>query len=127
MLSEHEIITQHQSSLRQARELCVQLQRNAVETSPRGLRYIELTETCKRLEGSARQAAHWRGDARWLRLGIFYSQVQKRVRKSFVDQRWMDFGQFALIFEKGLRTLDDLATRKTERKGTLILPPWALQ
>jgi hypothetical protein len=127
MLSEHEIITQHQSSLRQARELCLTLQRNEIETRPRGLNYVELRAACERLEGSARQAAHWRGDTRWLRLGIYYSQVQKRIRKSFVQQRWMDFGKFALIFEKGLRTLDDLATRKTERPGTLILPPYAMQ
>lgn len=127
MLSESEILSQHQASLRQARELCLELQRNAVETRPRGAVYMDLKDCCKRLEGSARQAGHWRGDYRWFNLGIYYAKVQKQIRKSFVVGRWMDFGQFALIFAKGLRCLDELATRPTGHAGTLILPPHMMQ
>lgn len=146
MLTEPEILSQHQASLRQARECCLALQINAVETRPRGALYIDLKLALKRLEGTCRQLAHNRGDARWLRLAQVYMGKDKTLPASrtgielrtspsaeaiaerlFRGGQWLAFGELAKVFELGLRRADALATRKTERPGTLILPPWAMQ
>lgn len=146
MLTEAEIMAQHQASLRQARECCLKLQRNAVEVSPRGAVYMDLKAALKRLEGTCRQMGHMRGDARWFRLATLYAGRELRIaasrtgaearqapsaevlaRKYLLTGDWLKFGQLAALFELGLRRADELATRKTERRGTLILPPYMMQ
>lgn len=146
MLTEHQIMTQHLASLRQAREACLKLMRQAAETSPRGAVYMDLKAAIKRIEGTCRQMGHARGDARWFRLATIYAGRETRIaasrtgedvrrvpsaevlaRKFFLGNQWLKFGDLATLFEVGLRRADELASRKTERRGTLILPPWAMQ
>lgn len=127
MLSEPEILSQHQASLRQARERCLALHKQLVETSPRGRHHIQLREACKRLEGTCRQMGHYRGDFRWFSLGGVYAKAWKKADEMFVGNRWAGFGELAKLFEQGIRKADDLATRRTEKKGTLILPPSMMQ
>ncbi len=146
MTTEAEIISQHQASLRQARERCLILQKNQVEPRPSFAHHIALLGACKRLEGTCRQMGHMRGDARWFRLATLYmgneatlpasrTGVEARTQRSAGDmvnrlynsRNWAGFGQLAELFERGMRQVDELATRQTERKGTLILPPWMMQ
>lgn len=143
MASEHEIIEQHRASLREARECCLKLRKNAVEPSPRGAVYMDLKAALKRLEGTCRQMGHMRGDARWFRLATVYAGREQTIaasrtgtearqfasaevlaRRYFLCGEWLAFGGLAQLFALGLRRLDELAERKTERAGTLILPPW---
>ena len=146
MLTESETLSQHRASLREARECCLRLQRNAVETSPRGAVYMDLKAALKRIEGTCRQMGHMRGDARWFRLATIYAGRETRIaasrtgaemretpsaevlaRKYFLTNDWLAFGQLAKLFELGLRRADELAHAKTERLGTLILPPYMRQ
>lgn len=59
--------------------------------------FRKLAECNKQAAGCCRQAAHWRGDTRWLKLAEVYAGM---ARKAI-----------------------DLETRRTGRPGTLILPP----
>lgn len=127
MTTEAEILSLHQSKLRQAREKCVILQKNVVETKPRGRHYVELRTACKELEGSCRYMGHKRGDYRWFMLGGVYARAQAIIDRTFVGQKWAQFGEIAKLFERGLTKADDLATKATGIKGTLILPPYMIQ
>lgn len=127
MTTEAEIMSLHQSKLRQACEKCAILQKNMVEKAPRGRHYVELLTACKELEGSCRYMGHKRGDYRWFMLGGIYARAQKIIDRTFVGQKWAQFGEIARLFENGLRKADDLANRATGTKGTLILPPYMMQ
>lgn len=58
----------------------------------------KLAEANKQAEGCCRQMAHWRGDTRWLKVGEIYAGMTRKASA--------------------------LATRRTGRAGTLIMPPW---
>lgn len=122
-LTEKEILDRHRQSLGEARACCQELGRNDDPDyiALRGPHYRKLKAQLALIEGSARQMAAYRGDARWLRIGIFYAKVMRTVQKKFVKQEWRDFRLMMPIFERGLRWMDDLATRKTGTTG-LILP-----
>lgn len=99
------------------------LARNAdpMLAAPRGHHYRMLREALRALEGSSRQMAHWREDARWLKLGIHYAKAQRVAHQLFLHMNWLGFQNFAVMFENGTQHLDDLATRKTGQMG-MILP-----
>jgi hypothetical protein len=61
--------------------------------------FRKLAEANKEAEGCCRQAAHWRGDTRYLALAALYAQIHQKAL--------------------------ELQTRKTGKPGTLILPEWA--
>jgi hypothetical protein len=146
MPSEVTIMSLHMSNLRLAREACLELQKNAIERRPSGGTYIELKQLLKALEGTCRQMGHMRGDSRWFRLATIYCGTEKTIAASrtghearaqlsaealatryYSKGMWKQFGKLAELFENGLRRAGDLAERKTERAGTLILPPWMMQ
>jgi hypothetical protein len=123
MLTETEILDRHRQALGEAHRACQALGRNADPTyiAPRGAHYTRLKEAVERLEGSARQMAHWREDARWLRLGIFYGgPVLRMAQKKYVGQRWNDFNKMREIFDRGLREFEELATRKVAKAGPIL-------
>lgn len=135
MLSEQEILDRHQQSLKEARDHCLWLssQQDQCNAAPRGGRYVRLRRALNELEGSARQMAHWRGDARWIKLGTMYARAMQIAQVKYIGQNWKAFGQMVGLFDRGLRTLDELATRKTGTLGPIlpsrpsdwiILPDW---
>lgn len=134
-LGEREIIDRHCQALGEAHRACQELGRNADpdHIALKGGHYVALKAALDMLEGSARQMAHYRSDARWLKLGIHYAKVMRAVQVKFVGQRWAFFNQLMQLFTEGRRHMDDLATVKTGRIGAilperpsdfLILPDW---
>lgn len=69
-LTETEIVDRHRQALGEAHRACQRLGKNADDDylAIRGPDYTALKEAVELLEGSARQMAHFRSDARWLKL-----------------------------------------------------------
>jgi hypothetical protein len=101
----------------------------------KGPTYIKFRAELKLLEGACRQAAYWRQDARWLRIGLFMEEVHKRAgdwlrgyklpsgqrvthREGTIHPLFM---KLADNLRAGQRQAENLRTRKTERTG-MILP-----
>ena len=116
-LSESEILSKHEQSLGEARDACQKLGRNADPTylAPRGHLYSQLRTALQHLEGSCRQLAAYRADARWLKLGILYGRAQRGAQSKFVRQNWGWFQQLMPLFENGMRSMRDLAEMRTGR------------
>jgi hypothetical protein len=47
-------------------------------------------------------------------------QAMQMAQAKYIGQNWRFFGQMVAIFEKGLHSLDDLATRKTGVRGPIL-------
>jgi hypothetical protein len=127
MSRESEFLTRHKEDLVRGSELCRLLQRNMIEKQPRELHYLELMKICKRLEGTARQMAHERGDDfTWLSLGNLYFKTGEMVRKCRRRQDWMRFGDLSNVFQAGVSRIDKIAHAATGRSSLsasgLILP-----
>lgn len=135
MLSENEILDRHIQSLKEALDHSTWLggQQDECMAAPRGGHYVRLRRALSELEGSARQMAHFRADARWVRLGTVYAKAMRVAQAKYIGQNWKAFWMMRQIFENGLRTCDELAHRKTETRGPIlpsnpsdwiILPDW---
>ena len=130
MSRESEFLTRHKEDLRKAAELCRDLQRQAIEVSPRQKRYLQLLALCKRLEGSSRQMAHERGDDfTWLQMGHHYNQVAKMAMRLRHEGKWLRFGALADVFDAGAAKIDRLATvangvTSMSASPLLLLPPF---
>lgn len=113
MISETEILDRHRQSLGEAHRACQRLGKNADPTylAPRGHDYGNLKRALDTLEGSARQMAHFRADARWLKLGMLYAKARRAAQAKFVGQRWDYFGELMKLFELGHRRLEELQAR----------------
>ncbi len=70
-----------------------------------------------------RQMAHWRGDARWLRLAPLYVRAKETGRMLYLLNRWGDFRQFGLIFAQGLAQMQRLVERPTGQSGPILPKP----
>ena len=121
MLSENEILSRHKQALSEAKIACERLSRNADPEyiRPRGEWYAALRSALMALEGSCRQLAHFRGDGRWLRLGILYGKEMRYCQAKFVGQRWGWFGQRVQLYVLGQRSIDELDA-KTGRIGPIL-------
>ncbi len=74
-LTEPEIFACLSENFRLAAEDCDKL-----ATRPRkGRAYTSLREKLELLEGACRQAGHWRGDSRWLTIGLYMAECHKRA------------------------------------------------
>lgn len=73
-LSEQEIFACLFENARKAAEHCEQL----ASVPLRGPVYAALREELSLVEGACRQAAAWRDDTRWLRLGLMMAEAHKR-------------------------------------------------
>lgn len=122
-LTEAEILSKHQQSLKEARHHCAELARCAdpMIIAPRGWRYTKLRTALQELEGTCRQMAHWREDARWLKLGIVYAKAMRTVQARFTLHDWQAFGKLVALFDKGLVSMEGLRDSRTGRSG-MILP-----
>ena len=113
--SEADCLSRHEQSLSEARHACQMLARNQDPEvlMVRGPHYRALKQALEELEGSSRQIATLRSDARWLRLGILYGGVLIAAKNQWMLRGWRWFGQLTALFDKGLVSLDDLRNRKT--------------
>lgn len=121
-LTETEIMDRHVQALKEARDACQWLAKNADPEwlAPRGRHYGNLKRALKALEGSSRQMAHFRGDGRWIKLGVLYARAMLTVHKAFLRQNWVVFRDIVPLFENGLVRMDDLATRRTGTTGPIL-------
>lgn len=116
LLTENEIADKHVDALGQARRACQYLGRNADPEyiGARGIHYGRLKDALDELEGSARQMATIRSDARWLRLGILYGgRIKRAAQQKFVGQKWQWFNDLMPLFENGMKQMADLRDTKT--------------
>lgn len=132
--TESECLAKHKDALGEAHRACQRLGKNAAEgvLKPRGRDYANLKTALEELEGSARQIAMFRRDARWLRLGILYAKTLQGCQRRFVGQRWTFFRDLMPLFENGKVQLEQLQA-KTGVIGAilpqrasewLIMPEW---
>lgn len=133
-LTETEIVDRHRQALGEAHRACQRLGKNADDDylAIRGPDYTALKEAVELLEGSARQMAHFRSDARWLKLGVLYARTLAKIPSWFIGQKWKNFTALMPLFENGKRHLEDLNGR-TGRAGPIlperpeswiIMDPW---
>ena len=72
-LTEQEIFSCLSENFRLAAEDCEKLAR----VPRKGLIYQSLRDKLELLEGACRQAAHWRGDSRWLQIGLYMAKAHE--------------------------------------------------
>lgn len=122
MLTERDITDRHTQALGEAWRAAQALGRNADPSymAPRGGYYWDLRGALLNLEGSSRQMAHFRADARWVKLGIFYARILRQGQVKFVGQKWAWFAALKQVFELGERSMRDLETRKTGARGPVL-------
>lgn len=130
-LTEQEIMSKHVQSLKEGKDACQWLAKNADPTylAPRGRHYGNLKRALNALEGSCRQMAGFRGDTRWLPLGIIYAKAMRLAHRDFLRQNWLGFRSMEKLFENGLKRMDDLATAKTGKLGVILPsrpPDWLI-
>lgn len=121
-LSEQDILTKFQQSLKEGRDACAWLAKNADPEwlAPRGRHYRQLKTALAELEGCARQMAAMRDDARWLPLGILYGAKTARLaQKYFTNLDWLAFGKMTEVFDIGIRRMQELQA-KTGRAGPIL-------
>lgn len=120
--TEQDIIDRHMQALGEAQRACQRLGRNADPDflAPRGHDYGNLKRALQALEGTARQMCHWRQDTRWLKLGILYAKAMRLAQVKFVGQRWAAFNEMTKLFDRGLREMEELKTRRTGQIGPVL-------
>lgn len=124
-LTDREVQDRHRQSLGEAKAACLELARfqDHALIAPRGRHYVILKEALARLEGSARQLGYLRDDTRWMALGIQYAKIKQACQVWFIGQRWKRFELLAPAFDRWQRDLEDLATRRTGKRGPILPTP----
>jgi hypothetical protein len=125
MLSEHEILSRHVQALQEAKDQCLwfSTQQDKERAAPRGHHYTLLREALKLAEGSARQMAHYRGDARWVRIGAFCAKLMRKVQILYVGQQWRKLGLLAEVFDGQMWKVEDFKHRRTDTLGVILPTP----
>ncbi|MEI6281973.1 MAG: hypothetical protein WCP82_04550 [Alphaproteobacteria bacterium] len=123
MLTEVEILDCLGTSLMLAADRCKQ-----IAQQPRSARnFTEMRASLKLAEGAARQAAHWRGDIRWLRPAIYLEQAHQLARtwlhRPSVESKKLFTGLSSALLQmaKDLLRLENMATGSSG----LILTPYS--
>ena len=76
MLTETEIFDCLRENLRKAEDRC-----KLLATLPKsGRNFSELRDCLTLAQGAARQAGHWRGDVRWVKVAVFIAQAHQMAR-----------------------------------------------
>lgn len=122
-LTQSEILSKHTQCLKEAKDACDKLFKNADPTYifPRGHLYGQLKRAITALEGTCRQMSMFRDDTRWTKLGFVYARALRMAQAKFSAQDWLFFGKFGELFTQGLTRMDELANKKTGRRG-IIMP-----
>lgn len=116
-LTESEIFDSLASSLSAAAECC-----DVLAKSPRkGPTYIRLRSKLRLIEGAARQAANWREDARWLKVGMDAHRVHE------IAGDWLRshapsvyFTKLAVTLRKLQHSTEKLRDGATGRTGVIL-------
>lgn len=116
MLQEHEIF----SSLRDNFRLCGERCDAIARFGALGGGWMEISRALDQIEGALRQAGHWRGDARWLRLAPLYVKAKDVGRTLYLTNQWDAFRKFGLIFAHGLARVEEMQTKATGRSGPIL-------
>lgn len=121
-LSEQEILSKHEQCLKEGADACAWLGRRAdpEQMFPAGPHYRKLRTAIRELEGTSRQMAQWRADARWVRLGVFWAKVLRTARKEFARHGWSELGRLRAAFEKGSHAMQELRDAKTGTLGPIL-------
>ena len=121
-LTENEILDRHMQALGEADGACQRLKRNADEEylALRSPDYMRLQDSLKLLEGTCRQMAHWRADARWIKLGFVYARAMRASSQRFGRSDWLWFGELRALFLMGHRRLGALKDNRTGAFGPLL-------
>jgi hypothetical protein len=129
-LTEPEIFSCLSANFKLAAEHCEDLSK----LPRKGPTYLKLRAELKLLEGACRQAAYWRQDARWLRIGLYMEEVHKRAgewlrgyklpsgqrvthREGTIHPLFM---KLAENLRAGQQQAERLRERKTGRSGTIL-------
>ena len=130
-LTEVEIFDCLETNFRLAAECC-----EALAVLPRkGSTYDALRNKLLLIEGACRQAAAWRGDSRWLPMGLQMAACHKLagewlrgIKQPDGSRRRLNEGEIHPLFKKlaevlrqGQKAARDLKTKRTNRVG-IILP-----
>lgn len=129
-LTETEIFDCLKTNFRLAAEHC----ENLAKLPRKGPSYVRLRESLKLVEGACRQAAMWRDDTRWLRIGLMMAEAHDRagtwlrgIKRPNGQRVKLAEGHMHPLFMKlaeHLRTLavkaEDFRTRSTGRTGILL-------
>lgn len=117
--SEQEIFDRLASSLKAAADACD----NLAARPHMKFQYTRLRSHLRLIEGAARQAAHWREDARWLKVGLDAAEAHARAGswlRSHTPRKY--FTVLATSLRKLQAAAERLKTAPTGRVG-VILPP----
>jgi hypothetical protein len=131
-LTEVEIFDCLRTNLRLAAQSC-----DALAVHPRkGKNYTKLRDELRLVEGACRQAAFWRQDARWLRIGLFIAEAHKRsggwlrglkvgnVRVPLAPGHLHPlFVKLAEILRAAYARADEYQTKATGRIGMILPKP----
>lgn len=116
-LTEPEIFDQMRQSIRTAVDLCGKLEREPAK----GGNYDALRRQFGLIEGCCRQAATWREDARWLRIGVFAARCHETAGS------WLRVKSPPRLFRDMARNLrdllvvaDDMKNRATGVSGAIL-------
>lgn len=119
MLTETEIFSQLRGQLSEAAEAC-----DHVAARPEsGIHFIRLRRALKLAEGCCRQAAMWRGDARWLEPGVKLEQAHQ-IARDWLHRPTLESKRLFVALAAALRQmtlhLAMLETAKTGRSGSIL-------
>jgi len=132
-LTETEIFDCLTTNFRLAAEHCEDLAR----LPRKGPTYRLLREELQLIEGACRQAAHWREDSRWLRIGIYMGEAHRLAGewlrgikqpngariKIAEGQRHPLFMKLAENLRAGWKRAEEFRTRATGKIGTILPRP----
>lgn len=118
--SEGELFSLMRSRLRTVIALCNDL----ANLPAQGPSYIRMRAELKEIEELCRQAAYYRDDARWLRIGMLMEEVHQQSR------HWMRyrFPRFKFLWlsercQALLTVIEELRTKATGRMGQMLPKP----
>lgn len=129
-LTETEIFDCLSDNFRKAAEHC----ENLAKLPRKGSSYTALRESLKLIEGACRQAAMWREDARWLRIGLMMAEAHERaglwlrgiklpsgqrvkIAEGHMHPLFMKLAEHLRSFH---RKADEFKTQSTGRIGTIL-------
>ncbi len=118
-LTEREIFDRMKSSLRESADICLRLARGE-----RGPLYRQLRAHLGLIEGTLRQAAWWREDARWLYVVPIVAKAHQEAGRWLREKgptTGQKFAKLAGIMRSCQKAAEDLQLKRTERVG-MILP-----
>jgi len=120
--TEQEIFQRLSDSFKAAAECCDKLSSDP-KTGPN---YMRLREHLRMIEGAARQAAHWREDTRWLKIGLNAAQCHQKAGdwlRSHAPRVYFD--KLASAMRQLHLSTERLKTQPTGRMGAIlpVVPP----